>query len=290
MALLLDIGECLETGVPLRAYDGGRILPDHAPVDFINQLGDRRNSNDKGKRARGSSAGPGRGSSGWKGPAHRPGPPAPDAPHLGGEDLTEVARQQVGEVQQSYRSARVWTSPDAFWVSAIIEPIDDEPIGAYLATRYPIASTELVQSWAWWTHGIWIGPRHTNYSDGSICSFDLRQRTWDRSRPLRDLWDLHSLWVARHMYLRRYRRWPGPQHVGTPMERYFEQAPDELCGCDSQSSLRYRQCCLSSDAEFVKSLPEFARRRPRRRSPPRAVIAYLFGARHVAPAYSELRN
>jgi hypothetical protein len=107
-----------------------------------------------------------------------------------------------------------------------------------------------VTSWGFWGSlalpGSWIGPRHTNAPDGSICAFELRDGTWQQGDSLVKLLDLYSLWAARHLHMERYQRWPGYQSVQHTFERIVELRPDEYCGCSNSDKL-YKDCCQSKD-------------------------------------------
>jgi hypothetical protein len=58
-----------------------------------------------------------------------------------------------------------------------------------------------------------------------------------------ELLDLQIVWIARHLYLRRFGRWPGRQVLHTAFERLREE------------------CCLASDRRAPQGgLREFLRR------------------------------
>lgn len=107
-----------------------------------------------------------------------------------------------------------------------------------------------VVAWGFWKAGTiglrWIGPRHTNYGDGSICAFDLRDDTWRFGDPLTRLMDIYTVWAFRHLHLETTGRWPGPQASVRAIERLTEMRSDELCGCDVPKG-RYEHCCHPKD-------------------------------------------
>src|SRR5690606_16184896 len=77
---------------------------------------------------------------------------------------------------------------------------------------------------------------------GSICAFDRTDAVPDDfSVHL----DLMSLWLARHINLSVFGRWPGPQVLHTAYERLHEHAENELCGCTS--GRLYDRCCRQAD-------------------------------------------
>lgn len=106
-----------------------------------------------------------------------------------------------------------------------------------------------VRSWAFWADPLarpaWIGPRHTNFPDGSVCAYEPSDGTWSFGEPLVDLLDLYSVWALRHLHLLTFGRWPGPQAVHRPYERLLEINPEEHCGCGQDR--RYVDCCRDRD-------------------------------------------
>ena len=92
----------------------------------------------------------------------------------------------------------------------------------------------------------WIGPRHTNFPDGSVCAFEPADKTWVIGDPLVTLLDLYTLWALRHLHLQVFGRWPGHQAVRHPYERILELREDEHCGCDMSDKL-YGKCCRDRD-------------------------------------------
>jgi hypothetical protein len=59
-----------------------------------------------------------------------------------------------------------------------------------------------VKSWAFYSSAVgvfWIGPRHTNFPDGSICAFEPRDGTWCFGDSLVELLDLYTVWAIRHI-------------------------------------------------------------------------------------------
>jgi hypothetical protein len=137
-----------------------------------------------------------------------------------------------------------------------------------------------IRSWGFWTDRGWIGPRHTNFPDGSICAFDLRDGTWQLGDPLVQLLDIYSVWALRHLHLSEFNRWPGPQSVPFLYERLWEFKDDELCGCGATEDKTYAECCKPGDLrapavqEAVNfSLPRFGGLR----APPRMVTEFQCG-------------
>jgi hypothetical protein len=139
----------------------------------------------------------------------------------------------------------------------------------------------LVRTWAFWTGLIttaaWIGPRHTNFPDGSVCAFEPADGTWAFGDSLVDLMDLYTVWVLRHLHLQTVGRWPGYQSVRLPYERILELRPDEFCGCE-QSHLLYGGCCRNTDLardRMADAMNFFFFSQGRLREPPASVLRFV---------------
>lgn len=114
-----------------------------------------------------------------------------------------------------------------------------------------VSSAErVVRGWAFWADPmslpVWIGPRHTNFGDGSICAFEPADGTWAFGDGLVDILDIYTVWALRHLHLRHTARWPGPQSVHRPYERLLEIRPEERCGCPAPQGT-YGECCRPRD-------------------------------------------
>lgn len=91
----------------------------------------------------------------------------------------------------------------------------------------------------------WIGPRHTNFPDGSICAFDPSDKVWSVGDSIIELIDFYTVWAMRHLHLEKYYRWPGAQMVTHAYERVIETHINELCGCGADKI--YLECCYKND-------------------------------------------
>jgi hypothetical protein len=107
-------------------------------------------------------------------------------------------------------------------------------------------STKMPRAWAFWRDGSWVGPRHTNFPDASICAFYLEDQSWEPGDSLVTLFDMYSLWVVRHLHLKLMGWWPGEQVAKERAERVAELEPNEWCGCVWASG-RYADCCQPVD-------------------------------------------
>lgn len=163
---------------------------------------------------------------------------------LGGTS-SPADRETVREVLRAYPRFQVRSASVGVWLTGSLRPIYDLSIQATLAVLVPHRDEGHVRAWAWWEDGLWIGPRHTNYADGSICSYEPRDGSWSWTEGLVPLMDMHAIWIARHLYLAEYGRWPGRQVLHTPIERLTEHESREFCGCGSDAL--YEECCRPSD-------------------------------------------
>ena len=163
---------------------------------------------------------------------------------------------ELDSVQSAYPGTRIWHDEDGMWLlceSSVVQ-------GLNRAATFLVAfswSKAAVRTWGFWRDNAimvrWIGPRHTNFPDGSICAFDPADRTWVFGDSIITLLDLYTVWAFRHLHLELFDRWPGPQAVFHPYERRVEFRPDESCGCGSRRT--YRDCCAPRDAA-IRIVPD----------------------------------
>jgi hypothetical protein len=150
------------------------------------------------------------------------------------------------------------------------------------------------RAWAFWKLGDFpkfIGPRHTNFPDASICAFVPDAATWNQSDGLVALVDLYSTWVFRHLYLQHFGRWPGPQHGPTALYRRTEFSPDEWCGCSSGK--RYGDCHEAADRILPEDEAAAEHRRVmgsdyRDRKPPRSISKFVRSRFKKVPSFKEV--
>lgn len=237
------LGDQLDAGRAVRVLTGGFVTldRDHSADDISSQ------EEEGGEHARGSEAREGRGAAGKS--AGAKGPQGRIASVLGQVDMPPRARSDIRGAEAEYEQLRAHFAPPNLWLGGWLRPISNLPDTAFLLIRYPIDQLcPQPTAWAWWRVGIRVGPRHTNTGPelgGSICAADDADGTWRPGDALLDLVDLYSVWLARHLYLAIFRRWPGPQRLHTPYERLTEHAQNELCGCGSLTI--YERCCLKKD-------------------------------------------
>ncbi len=164
-------------------------------------------------------------------------------------DFQTQYESELNAVLEAYPKTRVWRQPDGLLLLTESALLASNHLPATFFIMIPYAKTEVVKGWGFWTSAIgieWIGPRHTNFPDGSICAFEPSDGTWSKGDPIIELIDLYSLWALRHIHLKIFGRWPGRQAVHFPYERILELRSDEYCGCKHSDKL-YGECCQKND-------------------------------------------
>lgn len=184
--------------------------------------------------------------------------------------------QELDEVNAAYPGIKVWQQKEGMWLLCQSALLPDALHNATFLCAIPFDLTKRVRSWGFWNGHVWIGPRHTNLPDGSICAYDPSDGTWSPADPLIKLLDIYTLWAVRHLHLQIYDRWPGAQVAHYAYERLTELKKDELCGCGSLDK-RYSECCLPNDLRRnrISDAIEFILLGGARRRPPEAVIRFL---------------
>ena len=183
-------------------------------------------------------------------------------------------------LNDTYPGTLVWAQRDGLWFRSPSALLPGLGFGAELLVCMQFVPFPAYRAWAFWSDRGWIGPRHTNFPDGSICAFDLRDGTWQLGDTLIELLDLYTVWALKHLHLEVLGRWPGAQSVPFLYERLWEFRDDELCGCGESEDKTYAECCKPGDsqASVVQaainfSLPRFGGLR----APPQAVTAFHYG-------------
>lgn len=247
---LQQIGQQLDSGVFPCVHNGGFVRPLKSAIALIRgeETEDERQrprrsatrSREWSASGQGSSCGQGtRGSwpAGYTSPLIRP-------------DIQQQYREKLSEVRDTYPKTLAWPLDEGMLLLVESALIHDLGRSALFLVVVPHDPRKRVTSWGFWGSlalpGHWIGPRHTNVPDGSICAFDPRDGTWQHGGSWVTLLDLYSLWAVRHLYMEHYQRWPGYQSAHHTFERIIELRPDEYCGCPHSNKL-YEDCCQSKD-------------------------------------------
>ena len=193
---------------------------------------------------------------------------------------------QVASLEQAYPASRVFPDDDGMWLRTQSSVLSGLDYGATFLVALPFAPGAGPRAWGFWNDPggpLWIGPRHTNFFDGSICAFSPGDNAWAEGGDLTSLIDLYTVWALRHLHLQVVGRWPGrqyslppPNQVLNPYYRLAQCQDIELCGCGSLTA-RYADCCKPKDLrfDFGRLAQEFVRRMGgslRDRQPPTAVV------------------
>lgn len=248
--LLATIGRHLDGSSFPVVMNRGVVMPGRAPV-LINPPGKEKQNERKAPRRPAADARPRAEGWAWQagGLRSRSRPwTSRDAPPLV-LAVDPAYQDPLASVRDAYPDAQVWQQEGGFWLTAGVALIPDCDRRARLLVAVS-ESHRMVRAWAFWDGGVlgstWIGPRHTNFPDGSICAFDLSDRTWVFGAPLVELLDLYVVWVVRHLHYEVFGRWPGPQSVPLLIERLLEVQDGELCGCEDPIGI-YADCCKRRD-------------------------------------------
>lgn len=153
---------------------------------------------------------------------------------------------------------------------------------ATFLTAIPYDENTRPKSWGFWQTPLfiqWIGPRHTNFPDGSVCAYEPRDGTWTSEKGIVALLDFYSIWALQHLYLENLERWPGHQSVWHPHERLTEMREDEYCGCENSDRL-YGECCRPKDLTLnrIDMAFDFWKIFGKHRSPPEVISKFMNGS------------
>jgi hypothetical protein len=239
------IGKDLDLERYPRVRNGGFVVPssEFLPTQSLGQ----ENGNGNARKAR-PAAGPRKRTTGWQRPTRRSrSSDSPPPVRIGG--LAERYAAQLSAVSEAYTNVRSWEQHYGAWLACESGVLT----GLTRHVRFVVAvpfTTDRVRAWGYWKGAVeplrWIGPRHTNFPEGSICAFCPGDQHLPSADDLVGLLDIYTLWALRHLHLEVLGTWPG-QHAGAfASERLFEFRGQEFCGCGSEQ-LRYKNCCLNDD-------------------------------------------
>lgn len=289
---LRRIGEGLDARQPVRVKDGGIVILDPDPASTAVQ-----EKNDEQRQGAGRPAARSRqGSARRQRPSGRSRPPGAQPRVVG---LAGHYARQLEDVQRAYPGASLLPDDNGVWLLARSRILDGLAREAIFLIALPNTPDVDPRGWAFWEQAgrvEWIGPRHTNMGDGSVCAYHPQiDKAWTPGGDLRTLLDLYSVWALRHLHLAMFDRWAGrqyamPDEAGRcdPYYRLVQFKPDELCSCGSDR--RYGECCRPRDLR----LPFLAIRRAFEirnggqnildRAPPKTVVDAVSGGRKAPPA------
>lgn len=279
--LLEQIGQQLDLAIFPVVHNGGLVSPGQASVASI-VPGKELHHEWKYQKSSRSSTGSRQRPQAWTrearaGSAARPRASCTAAPltFIDGQPGIDCAVQQLME---AYPATRVWRQEEGLWLFVPSTLLPDLGRSAGFVIAIALNSRH-VRGWGFWLGGnvavSWIGPRHTNYPDGSICAFDSEDGTWTFGDSLVTLMDIYSVWAVRQLYLEQFGHWPGLQSSSHPYERLNEFADSEHCSCGTHGA-RYGHCCKVSDRKhrLLASAVNFTMRTNLEiRTPPSSVAA-----------------
>ncbi len=245
-AALQKIGRQLDENIFPRVKSGGIVMPSEPAVSPLT-LGVEK-SYDKASRQRRPKSRSWERTSGGQRPARGPWPPGQTAPVVR-TGLQAQCEDELNAVHEAYPGTRAWRQEEGLWLLTESSLLPGLLQRALFLTAISF-SRAIVRSWGFWENflagPVWIGPRHTNFPDGSICAFEPTDGTWVIGGSMVELLDLYTLWALRHLHLQVFGRWPGRQAVHYPYERILELREDEYCGCGKSDEL-YGECCRDKD-------------------------------------------
>lgn len=297
--VLTEIGRQLDVNVFPQVFDKGVVMPSASDV-ASSALGEEIDYEQQ--RPRGPAAGSRKGTARRKGTSSRS-RQASASPRISNGLLRTAYEKQLTSLEKAYPESRVFPDDDGMWLQTQSSVLSGLDYGATFLIALPFAPGVGPRAWGFWNgpggpH--WIGPRHTNFLDGSVCAFSPGDNVWTEGGNLTSLMDLYTVWALRHLHLTALGRWPGrqyslpaPNEVLNPYYRLVQCKDDELCGCGSLNA-RYAECCKPRDLrfDFGRLAQEFVRRMGGRlgdRKPPLAIVDFATGEGY-APRIRDVCN
>lgn len=243
VVILREIGQQLDQNIFPLVKNGGFVMPSESVIPLSN-MGEE-NGHAKSKRQNRPKTRSRKRTTRRKGAASGNGTTCSTTPLIS-SSLREKYLAELDAVNDAYPGTQIWQQKEGMWLLCHSGLLPDSMDNAVFLCAIPFEITLRLRSWAFWNGRNWIGPRHTNLPDGSICAFEPSDGTWLPGDSIVKLLDIYSLWAVRHLYLQKFNYWPGPQVAHYAYERLTESNKDELCGCGSLNR-RYEECCLEKD-------------------------------------------
>jgi hypothetical protein len=196
-------------------------------------------------------------------------------------DLRTYYEKNISALLEIYPNTQYWFINGGMWLIVECKVLRDLNHNATFLIFVPFFPPAILKAWGFWTNFVsssFIGPRHTNFPDGSVCAFEPKDRTWQIGDSLITLLDIYCVWAVRQLYLKTFKKWPGSQSVQFAYERLSELQDEELCGCENAQK-QYIDCCKPKDlaldrnklaTDFLLRVPNFGVR-----TPPQQVLDFL---------------
>lgn len=235
---LSELGQAIDIDRQFQVFDGGI-------VGIVNDQSEE-DSEDERQGTRRSAAGSRQGAAGPRRSAGEA------RARIGLLDQQVVQLAGLEDLWRAYPTDLI-EGDHGLWIIVKSNPLGDGGPQVTFVLGYPYSSEIEPRAWAFWRLGEFpkfVGPRHTNFPDASICAFGPGD--WERSDGVISLVDYYSTWLIRQLYLHHFGSWPGKQHGASALYRRTEFSADEWCGCGSGK--RYGEChqeadCLLPDEE-----------------------------------------
>jgi hypothetical protein len=180
---LRSIGALLDRDQYPRVYNGGIVKPGDTSIASLIPGED---SNHVSQRSRRSETRPGQWATGRQGPSSQPSTPerpraSGKTPSLLDSSLRALYESELEAIQAAYPGTTTWHQADGLWLLTESTVLPGLGKKATFLIALPFSKKLMPRAWGFWTTPIswhWIGPRHTNFPDGSICAFDPSDQTW----------------------------------------------------------------------------------------------------------------
>lgn len=202
------------------------------------------------------------------------------------EDLRITYEDELPKVLAAYPGTLIWRQPEGIWLLSESRLVREQGRKAMFLTGIPYVREADARAWGFWSgiplsDPVWIGPRHTNHPDGSVCAFEPSDGTWMPGGSIVELLDIYACWAVRQLYLLSYGRWPGRQVLHHAFERVVETRDCEYCGCGS--NVRYAECCKPMDLDSVSSeaVINYALLHNKSRRPPGEISRFVVERRYT---------
>lgn len=244
---LAEIGQQLDLGIYPSVITGGIVVPNAIPASQL--ISGKENYYEK-QRSRRPPTRPWTWPPRWQGQTRGRWTPNQTSSVLC-SSIEERYLSQLSEIKEAYPHTKSWLQDEGLWILNESSLLPDLWRKAVFITAFSFRWPFIIRSWGFWfgcfsIEPVWIGPRHTNFPDGSVCAFEPADDTWTTIEPILTLLDIYTLWALRHHYLEIFGRWPGQQSIVHPYERILEQKETELCGCGRYDKF-YGECCKKTD-------------------------------------------
>lgn len=185
--------------------------------------------------------------------------PAASDPKPAGADGREALRQRYlgfrPEILRYYPSAQMREVDLGIWITTRIYPLGLSGPCYWICLFLPDNGACSPKAFAFYRLSPVprsVGPRHTNFPDGSICALTDEDDAWRPGDSPKILLNLYAEWLVCYLFFRIEKCWPGRQ-VGldaTYRQREFQK--NEWCDCGSEKP--YGECHYASDASDVEKL------------------------------------